>query len=167
MRYEHRFFVKAPLAAVADFHSRAASLPTITPPPIIVRVHSAPPVLGEGDAMDFTMWAGPLPMRWVAQIENTSDRGFIDRQLRGPFAHWQHQHTFIPVAIDLTEVVDQVEANVKRHALWGPVGVAMWIGLPVLFAYRGWKTRRLLESGRDTAEGHAESRVIQESLHER
>ena len=41
MRYEHRFRVKAPLAAVADFHSRAASMPAITPPPIIVRMHRA------------------------------------------------------------------------------------------------------------------------------
>jgi hypothetical protein len=28
----------------------------ITPPPIIVKVHHAPPVLADGDEMDFTMW---------------------------------------------------------------------------------------------------------------
>jgi hypothetical protein len=49
-----------------------------------------------------------------------------------------------------TEVVDEVEAKLKRHPLWGPVGLAMWLGLPLLFAYRGWKTRRLLE---EAAEG--------------
>jgi ligand-binding SRPBCC domain-containing protein len=148
MKYEHRFRVRASLAAVADFHSRAASMPEITPPPIVVRIQSAPPTLGDGDRMDFTMWAGPLPMRWGAQIENVSEWGFTDRQLRGPFAHWQHRHSFEPLANELTEVVDQVEASVQKHVLWGPVGIAMWVGLPLLFAYRGWKTRRLLEAGR-------------------
>ena len=32
MRYQHRFRVRAPLAAVADFHSRADSMVAITPP---------------------------------------------------------------------------------------------------------------------------------------
>ena len=147
MRYEHRFRVRAPLAVIADFHSRTASMPAITPPPIIVRLHGAPPVLGEGDEMDFTMWAGPLPMRWVAQIGDVSERGFTGSQTQGPFAHWQHRHSFMPVTSDLTEVVDQVEAGVKKHVLWGPVGRAMWIGLPLLFAYRGRKTRQFLEAG--------------------
>jgi ligand-binding SRPBCC domain-containing protein len=147
MKYEHRFRVRASLAAVVGFHSRAASMPAITPPPIIVRVHGAPPVLGDGDVMDFTMWAGPLPMRWVAQIEDISDGGFTDRQVQGPFACWQHRHSFVPIADNLIEVVDQVEAGVKKHVFWGPVGMAMWIGLPLLFAYRGRKTRRLVEAG--------------------
>jgi ligand-binding SRPBCC domain-containing protein len=146
MKYEHRFRVRAPLAAVADFHSRAASMPAITPPPIIVHLHHAPALLGEGDEMDFTMWAGPLPMRWVAQIKDVSDRGFTDWQVRGPFAFWQHRHSFVPVGPDQTEVVDHVEAGVKRHVLWTPIGMAMWVGLPILFAYRGWKTRRMLEA---------------------
>lgn len=148
MRYEHRFRVGAPVAAVAEFHSRAASMAAITPPPLIVRVQRAPARLGEGDEMAFTMWAGPLPLRWVARIEDVSPEGFTDRQVRGPFREWQHRHAFVRVADDVTEVVDRVDASLKRHVLWGPVGLAMWIGLPVLFAYRGWKTRRLLERGR-------------------
>jgi ligand-binding SRPBCC domain-containing protein len=145
MKYEHRFRVRASLAAVADFHSRAAIMPAITPPPIVVRLHSAPKTLGEGDRMDFTMWAGPLPIHWEAQIGDVSERGFTDRQLRGPFGRWQHRHSFEPLSSGLTEVVDQVEARLQKHLLWGPVGMAMWIGLPLLFAYRGWKTRKLLE----------------------
>jgi hypothetical protein len=48
-----------------------------------------------------------------------------------------------------TDVVDEVEAALKRHPFWGPVGALMWIGLPLLFAYRGWRTRQILETGRD------------------
>jgi ligand-binding SRPBCC domain-containing protein len=154
MKYEHRFRVRASLAAVADFHSHASSMPSITPPPLIVQLQSAPQTLGDGDRMDFTMWAGPLPVRWEAQIEDVSERGFTDRQLRGPFGEWRHRHSFNPLADDLTEVVDQVEASVQKHVLWGLVGITMWIGLPLLFAYRGWRTRRLLEGGWRFAVAH-------------
>jgi ligand-binding SRPBCC domain-containing protein len=123
-------------------------MPAITPPPIIVRVHRAPARLGEGDEMDFTLWAGPLPLRWLARIEDASPAGFTDRQLRGPFAAWAHRHTFVRVTDEITEVVDQVAAQIKRHPFWGPVGLLMWAGLPLLFAFRGWQTRRLLEAGR-------------------
>ena len=51
-----RIRVRASLACVAEFHSRAASMPAITPPPIIVQVHHDPPVLTGGDAVDLTMW---------------------------------------------------------------------------------------------------------------
>jgi hypothetical protein len=39
----------------------------------------------------------------------------------------------------------QLEVPLKAHPLWGAVGLAMWVGLPLLFACRAWKTRRLLE----------------------
>jgi ligand-binding SRPBCC domain-containing protein len=146
MKYRHIFRVKAPLAAVAEFHSRSASMPAITPPPMIVRVHDAPARLTSGDEMDFTLWAGPVPLRWVAGIEDASETGFTDRQVRGPFAHWVHRHSFERVTDDITDVNDQVEAELKRHLLWGAAGLLMWIGMPVLFAFRGWKTKRILEA---------------------
>ena len=146
MKYGHAFRVKAPLADVAEFHSRSASMPAITPPPMIVRVHDAPARLTSGDQMAFTLWAGPVPLRWVAGIEDASETGFTDRQVRGPFAHWVHRHSFERVTDDITDVNDQVEVELKRHLFWGAAGLLMWIGMPVLFAYRGWKTKRILEA---------------------
>ncbi len=146
MRYQHRFTVNAPLAEVVGFHSRAASMAAITPPPILVRIQAAPAHLQEGDQMDFTMWLGPLPVRWVAQIEQVTPTSFVDRQLSGPFASWEHLHTFQPVDAHTTLVLDRVTAQFHPHWFWKAVGMSMWAGLPILFAYRGWKTRRLLES---------------------
>jgi ligand-binding SRPBCC domain-containing protein len=94
--------------------------------------------------MDFTLWAGPIPLRWIAKIEGVSAEGFTDRQLQGPFARWTHRHRFVRVDDRTTDVVDEVEAEIKRHPFWGPVGLLMRAGMPALFAYRGWKTRRLL-----------------------
>jgi ligand-binding SRPBCC domain-containing protein len=147
MKFQRTFRVQAPLARVADFHRQAASLKAITPPLIPMQLHRAPEQMADGDEMEFAMWLGPLPVRWLARVEDVSDEGFLDRQLRGPFAQWAHRHTFVRVDEGTTEVIDEVKARLKPHLLWGPVGLAMWLGLPLLFAFRGWQTRRLLERG--------------------
>ena len=148
MKYKHQFKVDAPLAKVAEFHRRSASMGAITPPPVVVRVHQVPSQLDEGDEMDFTLWLGPFPIRWVARIENVSSTGFVDRQLHGPFQKWAHRHSYAPVDEHSTQVVDEIEFSLKRHPLWGIVGLGMWFNLPLLFAYRGWKTRQLLKAER-------------------
>jgi ligand-binding SRPBCC domain-containing protein len=146
VRFEHRFRVKASVDEVAEFHSRSSSMGAITPPPLIVRVHSAPDVLKSGDTMDFTIWAGPVPLHWVACIEDSSSAGFTDRQISGPFGSWVHRHGFERVDDRTTDVVDRVEASYKRHLFWGVVGRAMWLGMPFLFAFRGKRTRALVEA---------------------
>lgn len=145
--YRHSFEVKATQHEVAEFHRSAASMGSITPPPIIVRVHSAPQHLAEGDQMDFTLWLGPLPVRWLARIEEVTPISFVDRQLSGPFGSWRHLHTYLADGPSKTLVIDQVQAELSRHWGWKLVGLSMWIGMPILFAYRGWMTRRIL-SGR-------------------
>jgi ligand-binding SRPBCC domain-containing protein len=147
MQYRHQFTVQAPQRAVADFHRRADSMGAITPPPVIVQVHSAPEVLVEGDKMDFTMWLGPLPIRWEAAIEQTTPVSFVDRMVRGPFKSWKHLHTYIAIDDHATSVIDEVHAELSDQLFWRVVGLGMWINLPILFAFRGWKTRQLLEQG--------------------
>ncbi len=145
MKYYHQFIVQAPLATVAAFHRQSASMGAITPPPVIVQIHRAPALLAEGDTMDFTMWLGPLPINWLARIEQVTPISFVDRQMRGPFTKWVHHHTFMPLNEHATAVIDQVEGIVSQHWFWKLVGLGMWVNMPLLFAYRGWQTRQMLE----------------------
>jgi ligand-binding SRPBCC domain-containing protein len=145
MRFQHRFQVQAPLAAVAAFHRQSASMAAITPPPVLVRIHQAPALLQEGDQMAFTLWLGPLPLHWLARIEDVTPTGFVDRQLRGPFEQWVHRHTFHALSPTVTEVIDAIEITLSGRWYWKLVGGSMWLTLPLLFAYRGWQTKRLLE----------------------
>lgn len=163
MKYSHRFEVHAPLAAVAEFHSRSSSMAAITPPPIIVRIHEAPAVLADGDEMEFTLWVGPLPMRWRARIEQVGTTGFVDRLISGPFRSWVHQHVFMPTGPDTTEVLDIVSVKLSEHPFWRIVGVSMWLGMPLLFSYRGWKTRRLLQGAAPTAHESRKALPVKES----
>jgi ligand-binding SRPBCC domain-containing protein len=148
LEFRHSFRVRAPLDAVASFHRRTTSLPAITPPPVAVRLTRDPGLLSEGDEMEFELRLGPLSMPWTATIDSVSQRGFTDRQLRGPFASWTHHHRFEPLDSEWTEVIDHVRASLRPHPIWGAVGLAMWLSMPFLFAYRSWATRRTLAGAR-------------------
>jgi ligand-binding SRPBCC domain-containing protein len=145
MKYTHTFTVKKPRQHVADFHTSAEALKAVTPPPVIVQLHEAPPVLKDGDEMEFTLWMGPLPVRWRARIEQTS-AGFIDRLVKGPFRSWAHHHQFFAEGGQATRVLDEIEFELRPELGWRLFGWLMALNLPVLFAFRGWKTRRMLET---------------------
>jgi ligand-binding SRPBCC domain-containing protein len=143
LNYRHSFRVEASQSQVAAFHKQPAGLALLTPTPLRVEVHKTSHVGNQG-VMCFTLWIGPLPVHWEARIENITDSGFTDIQTSGPFSEWIHRHSFLQVDRDTTEVRDHITVRLKRHIFWGPVGFALWLGLPTLFAFRAWKTRRLL-----------------------
>ncbi len=142
MKYEHRFRVDAPQAEVAAFHLTPHGLKAITPTPM--RIQAAPEELISGSEIRFTLWAGPLPVRWHARVEDVSQQGFTDVQLAGPFKSWQHRHNFVRVGASVTEVYDVVQADLPGLSPAWIVAAGMWISLPLLFAYRAWRTRRAL-----------------------
>jgi ligand-binding SRPBCC domain-containing protein len=144
--FQHRFRVHAPVAKVSEFHQDPRALKSLTPPPVFVQLHRAEP-LAEGSKVDFTLWLGPLPVRWVA-VHSLVDpkHGFSDTQLIGPFKLWFHRHSFMPIDAHTTEVVDEIEAAHTNHLLWGLISRLMWLNLPILFWYRARLTRRKIES---------------------
>jgi ligand-binding SRPBCC domain-containing protein len=147
MIFRHSFRVRAPLASVAAFHRRPETLAELTPL-LRVQLDRAPRVAEDGDELAFRIWIGPWPLRWRARIEGLTSTGFVDRQLSGPFRLWVHRHTFVPVDAETTVVQDEVRADLRPQTRRGVIALAMWLSLPFLFAFRAWKTRRLLESRR-------------------
>ena len=141
--FDHDFIVRAPLSAVAAFHHDARALPRLTPPPILVQLHRVDP-LGEGSLADFTLWFGPLPVRWVAVHSQVDPlRGFTDTQQSGPLKFWRHTHTFTAIDAATTRVTEHVEF--QHHAGWrGWLSRLLYNqpALAFLFAYRAWATRR-------------------------
>jgi len=142
--FNHAFNVSAPRADVADFHGDARILKRLMPPPLFVSLHEAGE-LAEGAVADFTMWFGPLPVRWRAIHYDVDDGGFTDVQIRGPLRRWRHSHSFIPLDEENTRVEDHV---VYDH----PDGPRGWLtrllfnraSLATLFAYRRYVTQRAL-----------------------
>ena len=139
--FDFAFTVRAPLQAVADFHSDTSALKRLTPPPTIVQLHSIEP-LAEGSVSKFTLWVGPIPLRWTAVHRGVSARGFTDVQGEGPARRWEHTHTFVPLDADRTEIREHIEYE-HKPGLAGLLTRVLfsWPNLFFMFTYRMLATR--------------------------
>ncbi|MDX1417440.1 MAG: hypothetical protein R3293_24765 [Candidatus Promineifilaceae bacterium] len=139
--FNFKFTVDAALADVVDFHYQS-NVKSLTPPPIIVQLHKYEP-LGEGSLADFTMWLGPLPLRWKVVHSDVSQEGFTDTQLEGPLQRWQHQHRFTALDKSTTEVSEHIEYAYKP-GLFGLFSRLLFSApaLTFLFTARKMITRR-------------------------
>jgi len=146
--FDYAFTVAAPLEAVRDFHRDTSALKRLTPPPTIVQLHSIEP-LAEGSVSEFTLWVGPLPLRWKAVHRDVSERGFTDVQAAGPAARWEHTHSFVPLPRGGTEIREHIEYE-HKPGFWGLVTRLLfsWPSLWFMFGYRRWVTRRALQGPR-------------------
>jgi ligand-binding SRPBCC domain-containing protein len=154
--FNYQFTVPASLAAVAEFHHDARALPRLTPPPIWVQLHRVDP-LAEGAIADFTLWFGPLPVRWVARHSQVDPlHGFTDTQVSGPLWSWNHTHRFEALDATTTRVSEHVDY--QHHAGWrGWLSRLLYNrpALNLLFFYRGWVTRRSLRAARPLSAAQA------------
>lgn len=146
--FDYRFTVEASLAEVRDFHRDTSALKTLTPPPTYVQLHAIEP-LAEGSVSLFTLWIGPLPLRWKAVHRNVGDQGFTDVQAEGPAAKWEHTHAFIPLSSSVTEIREHIEYE-HKPGLSGLLTRVLFSrpNLLFMFAYRKWATRRTLRRNR-------------------
>lgn len=143
---EHAFTVGAPLARVAAFHRDTAVLPRLTPPPVRVALGRIEP-LAEGSVSEFTLWFGPIPIRWRAvHSEVDPQHGFTDTQQSGPLRHWRHSHRFEPTGPSSTRVTEHIEYvhHGGRRGIGSRV-IFNRLALSLLLRYRGWVMRRMLE----------------------
>ena len=140
--FKHSFTVEAPVAVVAAFHHDTRALQELTPLPIIAHIHAAEP-LAEGSRASFTLWFGPLPVRWQAVHSDVGPQGFTDTQVRGPLKSWRHTHRFTPLGPQRTLVEDHVVYEHHRGAR-GLLSRLLFArpGLLYLFTARQWLTRR-------------------------
>jgi ligand-binding SRPBCC domain-containing protein len=141
--FEHVSIFKGRTAAQCRaFHAAPGAFARLTPPPIFVQVHRNDiRDLVDGD-VEFTLWFGPLPVRWHARhAPGPNATSFVDYQESGPMAYWYHEHI-------ITDVPGGVELR-DRLRIAHPPGLAgvltrlMFDGLPlrVLFVYRHLRTR--------------------------
>ena len=142
--FDYTFTVDAPQAAVVAFHHDTSVLKTLTPPPIIVQIHSYEP-LSEGSVANFTLWFGPIPIHWKAVHSNVDETGFTDTQDRGPLKRWRHTHRFSAVSDNVTMVSEHIEYEYKS-GIRGLIGRLLFSppSLTLLFTSRKLITRRMI-----------------------
>jgi ligand-binding SRPBCC domain-containing protein len=103
--------------AVFPFFADAANLESITPPLLRFRVVTPAPIeMGAGTFIQYALRLRGLPVRWDTLIQAWEPpHRFVDVQLNGPYALWEHTHTFAPDGADAVVISDRV-----RYAL--PLG---------------------------------------------
>ncbi len=145
-RLHTRLRIERPLADVFAFFEQPANLDRITPPWMGMRILSADREMREGLEIDYAITPFPLvPARWRSRITlYDPPNAFVDVQLRGPYARWEHRHTFHADG-DATIVEDDVTYAVP----FGRLGdlVEPWLVRPrlrAIFDYRTAAIGRLL-----------------------
>ncbi len=139
--FDYQFIVQAPVTAVRSFHQDTRILRKLSPPPIFAQIHEFEP-LAEGSRAEFTLWFGPIPVRWTAVHHHVSESGFTDRQVSGPLKFWEHTHHFTAVNASTTRVREHIKY--EHQTGWPGLLSRLFFnkpGLTMLFTARKLLTR--------------------------
>ena len=118
------------------FFSDAHNLERITPGFLKFRVLTPAPIeLREGVVIDYALRVRGVPLRWRSEITVWDPpHRFVDRQVRGPYRRWVHEHRFVSLDGGGTLVEDRVEYAVPGGRLVHALFVKR--DVQAIFAYR-------------------------------
>ncbi len=92
---EREQWLARPLEEVFAFFSRPENLQHITPAWLNFGMVEAPTELRAGALIRYRLRVHGIPIRWTTEItEWNPPHGFVDRELKGPYALWNHEHLF-------------------------------------------------------------------------
>lgn len=121
-KYTREADLPVPVEAAFAWHERPGALDRLIPPWESVRVVSRSDGIYNGARVELVHRLGPLRVRWIAEhSEYEKNRQFRDTQLAGPFAHWNHLHTFEPAGPQKCCMTDSIEYRLPA----GPLGQAL------------------------------------------
>ena len=145
-RLTRRQYIDRPPADVFAFFAQARNLEQITPPWLRFEVQGDDTIpMQVGTRIDYRLHVHGVPIRWTSLIEEWEpETGFVDRQVRGPYALWHHRHTFIAEGSG-TVVGDEVDYAVGFGVL-GELAHPLFVArdLRRIFDYRQAAVPRLL-----------------------
>ena len=139
--------LERPIEEVFEFFSRAENLEAITPPWLSFRITSPTPIaMRVGELIRYRLKLHGVAVSWLTRIEEWDPpRGFVDQQLRGPYALWHHTHSFTAEGPDRTRMVDIVRYG-HRFGPLGTIGEHLIVkrDLDRIFDFRRDEIARLL-----------------------
>ncbi len=88
--------INKPLSEVFEFFSNAENLNKITPPDMQFKILTPLPIIiKKGTLIDYKIKVNGIPFNWQTEIsEWEPNKRFVDKQLKGPYRVWIHEHTF-------------------------------------------------------------------------
>lgn len=150
---ETRFWLPRTRAEVFALFADPHHLERVIPPRARLRWLVSPPALGTGAVLDFRLSILGWPTRWrIVVREWDAPYRFVDAQVWGPFARWEHRHLFLegpeddrPTARPGTWVEDRVTYRLPGGALGNALhGLGAEGRIAAAFAHRERRVRVLL-----------------------
>jgi ligand-binding SRPBCC domain-containing protein len=125
-------------AEAFELYGDVGNLERITPPWLRFRIlDPRPDRLVAGTRLEYSLVLHRFPIHWITEIrEWEPPHRFVDFQAQGPYAQWEHTHTFEPVPGG-TRLEDRI-----RYAIpYGPLGTLAHVAfvrrdLQRIFDYR-------------------------------
>jgi ligand-binding SRPBCC domain-containing protein len=137
--FEQRQRLELPAEQAFAFFADARNLEAITPPWLRFSLLAEDPVeMREGALIDYRLRLHGLPIRWRTRITVWEPpRRFVDVQVSGPYAHWEHTHCFEAARDDEVVIRDRVRYVLPLGPL-GEIAHALLVRRDVerIFAYR-------------------------------
>lgn len=134
------------LDEVFDFFADAANLEAITPPELRFRILTPGPIeMRQGTLIEYRLSLYGVPFRWLTEISiwEPGER-FVDRQLRGPFGLWIHEHRFEALGPSKTRIRDEVHYAVPLEPFGRLAHPLVRRKLDRIFSYREQRVAELL-----------------------
>ena len=128
MKFIKRTKINVPVETLFSWHTRKGAIARLTPPwaplKMISRNRGG---IQKGVKVKFRITLFKISMIWEAEhIEYKENREFKDRQIKGPFAKWEHIHRFIPDGQKNAIMEDELEFGLPFGLLSKPFyGIAM------------------------------------------
>jgi ligand-binding SRPBCC domain-containing protein len=145
--FEHSSVMDTTVEKLVDFHAAPEAFSKLNMPGTFAQIHRRDlPTMTEGE-VEFTLWLGPIPVRWHARHEpSVNEHSFADNQLSGPMDYWRHEHIIEPEGANV-RLTDRITLS-HKDGFAGFLTRLLFDGLPlkILFMYRHWVTRRDVES---------------------
>lgn len=151
---ERRFWLPRPRPEIFEFFADPRNLAAVNRPSARLTWLAPPPArLAAGAVLDFTVRVAGVTLRWRVMVrEFDPPHRFVDAQLWGPFARWEHRHRFVEGQERdgaTGPLGTWVEDRVTYRLPLGPLGrlthaLAAGRQIAALFDYREARIRELL-----------------------
>ena len=135
--FVYRTRIPASADDVYEWHLRSGAFERLVPAWERIRLLDPGNGVADGSRVELELSNGPFRQRWTAEHRDiVSGKQFRDIQVRGPFAKWEHTHSFIADGTNACWLEDRVEFAPPFGALGRLAVPSVRKKLRATFAYR-------------------------------
>ena len=135
--YKSELEVPVPVDQLFSWHENPGAFERLTPPFEPVKVKKRKGGI-DGGEVNPQMSLGPIPLPWVARHHDyIKNEQFLDEQVSGPFASWNHAHLFEKIDDKSSKLIDKIDYKLPFGTVGKTFGGAFAEQkIKQMFAYR-------------------------------